>query len=333
MNCTYLKDVEVRKRLFWFKEVHRLGVNQACLKLGIYKSHYYYWKRRYDQFGIEGLMRLSSRPKRSPRISHKSLVRKILALREETRRGASTLALLLQSRFGMRVARSTVHHILKREGKIQKKQRPLKKKHALRYQANKPGDRIQIDVKYVPYRIPEGTYGRAYQYTAIDDCTRVRFAKIYDGHGIYQLENFLEEMKTFFPFKVKLIQTDNHVIFTYKYTAHQMAFRKQPKVHFLETFCKQHKIKHHLIEPGEPALNGKVERSHKTDEISFYQIHHHKHLSPLQQHFRLWIDYYNHQRPHWGIKGQTPVEKLKTFGYTLRRLSHEKIHYSLKIAA
>lgn len=330
MNQTYLKDIGVRKRLFWMREAARLGINQACLKLGIYKSHFYYWKKRFDRFGIEGLFPRSRRPKRSPRLSCRKLVNRVLELRKETHRGADTLALLLNKRFGLSVSRSTVHKILRREGQVRKQERIPKKKHPLRYQASKPGDRIQIDVKYVPYRIREGTFGRAYQYTAIDDCTRARFAKIYDGHGIYQLENFLNEMIDFFPFKVRLIQTDNHVIFTYKYTAHKMAFRKKTKEHFLETFCKQHNIRHHLIEPGEPALNGKVERSHRTDQQSFYNHYHFQHLAPLQKHFSQWIDYYNHQRPHWGIKGKTPVEKLKTFNYKLRRIHYDKTKtYSL----
>jgi transposase InsO family protein len=330
MNRTYLKDVAVRKRLFWMEQAERLGVNQACLKLGIYKSHFYYWKRRFKKEGIEGLVSRSRRPKRCPRLSRKGLVRKVLELRKETHRGADTIALLLKKRFGLQIPRSTVHKILRREGQVQKREKPPKKKHPLRYQASKPGDRVQIDVKYVPYRIREGTYGRAYQYTAIDDCTRARFAFIYDGHGILQLEDFLNRLREFFPFPIKLIQTDNHVIFTYKFTAHKLAFRKKPKVHFLETFCKQHRIRHHLIEPGEPALNGKVERSHRTDQQSFYDRYRFDRLEPLQQNFIRWIDYYNYERPHWGIKGMTPAEKLATFGYKLRRIHHDKIKtYSL----
>lgn len=329
MKKPYLQDVLVRKRLFWIQEAQRLGIRAACLKLGIHRSHYYYWKRRYDQLGIEGLKNRSRRPHHSPRLSQALIVERVLALREETYRGADTLALLYQQRFKERLSRSTIVKILRRAGRIEARTQRLKKKHPLRYQASNPGDRIQIDVKYVPYRIKEGTLGRAYQYTAIDDCTRLRFAQIYDGHGIMQLEEFLKAMLLFFPFKIKLIQTDNHVIFTYKYTAHKMAFRKKPKEHFLEKFCRQHQIKHHLIKPGEPALNGKVERSHRTDQHYFYDFHYFKHLKPLQEQFSLWIDYYNHHRPHWGIQGLTPSQKLQTYNLHLRRLSHETKIYSL----
>ncbi len=335
MNRSYLKDTAVRKRLFWMKEASRLGVNQACLKLGIHKSQYYYWYRRFKVSGVCGLLALSRRPHSSPKLSKGLLVHRVLRLRKETRRGPDTIALLLHTRFGMKIPRSTVYKILKRERKIDKKQRRFKKKHPLRYACNKPGQRVQIDVKYVPYRLKEGTYGRAYQYTAIDDCTRVRFAYIYDGHGILQLEDFLEKLLLFFPFKIKLIQTDNHVIFTYKLSAHKRTFRKQLKEHFLESFCKKHKIKHHLIAPGEPELNGKVERSHQSDQKYFYDYHHFKELKPLQDKFHHWIDYYNHHRPHWGLKGLTPVQKLKSYAYNLERINKHEKHklYSLKHAA
>lgn len=329
MSKAYIQDVLVRKRLFWIEEAKRLGVRPACLKLGIHRSHYYYWKRRLDQFGIEGLSNRSKKPKNSPRLSKTEVIERVLLLREETQRGADTLALLYQQRYGNKLSRSTIGHILKREGKIEGRKRKPKKKHPLRYQASKPGDRIQVDVKYVPYRIKEGTLKRAYQYTAIDDCSRARFVQIYDGHGIYQLEEFLKAMLCFFPFKIRLIQTDNHIIFTYKYTAHKRAFRKKPKEHFLEKFCRQRNIKHHLIEPGEPALNGKVERSHRTDQAYFYDYHFFKNLKPLQEKFHLWLDYYNHQRPHWGINGLTPTQKLKQFNFNLGRISHENQNYTL----
>lgn len=323
MKKIYIQDILVRKRLFWIKEAQRLGVNKACLKLGIYKSQFYYWKHRFDSSGIEGLKNKSKKPHHSPKLSSQEIVDLVLDLRTQTERGADTISLLLKQKHQLIVKRSTINKILKREGFIQKRERTPKKKHIRRYSSSSPGDRVQIDVKYVPYKIREGTKGRAYQYTAIDDCTRVRFIKIYDGHGIYQLMDFMKELISYFPFKIKLIQTDNHVIFTYKYTSHRLAFRKKPKEHFLEKFCRDHDILHHLIEPGEPELNGKVERSHRTDSEFFYRYWKFTQLKPLQEQFSLWLDHYNHERPHWGLKGQTPVEKLKLFNYQLRRLNYD----------
>lgn len=331
MNGIYIRDVVVRKRLFWLREAERLGINRFCFSRGIHKSQFYYWKRRFDREGIEGLKNRSSRPRSSPRLSRSSLVMKILLLRRETLRGADTIALLLHSRYGLKIGRSTVHKVLKREGQIQKPERLPKKKHRLRYQADRPGDRVQIDVKYVPQRIGNASLGgKAYQYTAIDDCTRARFALVYNGHGICYLQDFLPRMLEFFPFPVKLIQTDNDAVFTSKFTSYKKVFKKAPKQHWLEIFCREKGIQHHLIEPGEPALNGKVERSHRTDDLSFYDHHRFYTLEPLQEKFGLWIDYYNHQRPHWGIQGKTPAQKLATFGLNLRRISHDKnAKYSL----
>lgn len=326
---SYIQDTAVRKRLFWFREADRLGVNRACQKLGIYKSHFYYWKQRLARGGPDGLANRSRRPHHSPRLSGTSLVFTVLALRAETQRGADTLALLLQQRSGQKISRSTIHKILRRERCVSPPRRRPKKPHPQRYQADRPGDRVQIDIKYVPHKVHDGTSGRAYQYTAIDDCTRVRFARIYDGRGICQLADFLPKMLDCFPFTVKVIQTDNDSIFTNKFTALR-AFKNIPKTHWFKTFCQSRNIRHHLIEPGEPALNGKVERSHRTDQEQFYNHHRLAWLNPLQQKFLVWIDHYNHARPHWGILGQTPAQKLATFNLKLRRISHDPLAtYSL----
>jgi transposase InsO family protein len=328
MNKGYIKDIEARKRFFWIKEAQRLGVNRACLKLGIYKSHYYYWKKRYDRFGVEGLSNRSRKPRRSPRLSGRKLVRRVLAVRADTDRGADTISWLLHERYGLRVPRSTVHKILRRTGCIEQRKKKPRSKHVLRYAAKTPGERVQIDVKYVPYRIKDGTWGRAYQYTAIDDCTRARFALIYEGHGVCYLQDFLERMRAFFPFAVQLIQTDNDAVFTNKYTAAQ-AFKQPPKEHWMARYCKEHGISHYLIAPGTPELNGKVERSHRTDQMHFYDFHFFKWITPLQKRFAIWIDFYNHRRPHWALGGQSPAQRLQAFGYKLGRISNaKKIKYS-----
>ena len=114
----YIHDFNVRKRLFWFQEASRLGVNRACLKLGIYKSHFYYWKKRYVQLGAEGLAPKSRKPRSSPKLSPQSLVDLVLDIREDTQRGADTIALLLFQKHQIKAPRSTINKILKREGKI-----------------------------------------------------------------------------------------------------------------------------------------------------------------------------------------------------------------------
>jgi transposase InsO family protein len=73
-------------------------------------------------------------------------------------------------------------------------------------------------------------------------------------------------------------------------------------------------IGHRYIKPRTPRLNGKVERSHRIDAEEFYRlldgalIDDHKVFNDKLQE---WEDYYNYHRPHGGLGGQTPYERLR----------------------
>ena len=100
------------------------------------------------------------------------------------------------------------------------------------------------------------------------------------------------------PFPVQTIQTDNGAEF-------QSAFH----YHVLDKG-----VSHHYIKPRTPRLNGKVERSHRIDAEEFYAL-----LDGLviddakifNNKLREWEDYYNYHRPHGGLGGQTPYERLR----------------------
>jgi len=42
-------------------------------------------------------------------------------------------------------------------------------------------------------------------------------------------------------------------------------------LHSLDVFCRERNIIHYLIDPGKPAQNGTVERSHREDQEKFYE--------------------------------------------------------------
>lgn len=71
-------------------------------------------------------------------------------------------------------------------------------------------------------------------------------------------------------------------------------------------------LRHHYIKPRSPRLNGKVERSHKTDDEEFYNGLSYTSTEELSAKLKQWQDYYNYHRPHWALGGQTPYERLKT---------------------
>ena len=74
-------------------------------------------------------------------------------------------------------------------------------------------------------------------------------------------------------------------------------------------------IRHAYIRPRTPRLNGKVERSHRVDGQEFYQLLDKRGISDdirlFNAKLREWENYYNYHRPHTGLNGQTPYERLR----------------------
>jgi transposase InsO family protein len=114
--------------------------------------------------------------------------------------------------------------------------------------------RLQLDVKFLE-RIP-GTRKRFFQFTAIDDCTRIRVLKVYDACTQATAIRFVNDVVRRLPFRVHVIQTDNGAEFQSRFHWH------------LESLD----IRHVYIRPRTPHLNGKVERSHRVDDQEFYQV-------------------------------------------------------------
>ncbi len=70
-------------------------------------------------------------------------------------------------------------------------------------------------------------------------------------------------------------------------------------------------IPHVYIKPRSPQLNGKVERSHRTDQEQFYQLLTYTDDVDLNKKLVAWEQFYNLNRPHGPHGGQTPYEALK----------------------
>ena len=199
----------------------------------------------------------------------------------------------------VRIAGATVQSILRKHGvgrlPANQKHQPHGKRW-IRYEKQMPGHRLQMDVKFLE-RIP-GTKKRLYQFTAIDDCTRIRVLKIYDACNQETAVEFPDEVLRRLPFRVLLIQTDNGSEFQSKFRWH------------LEDLD----IRHVFIRPRTPRLNGKVERSHRVDNEEFYQLLDKDGVSDdihiFNKKLREWENYYNHHRPHGGLGGQTPFERF-----------------------
>jgi transposase InsO family protein len=113
---------------------------------------------------------------------------------------------------------------------------------------------VQIDVKFVaPLR---GSRKKHYQFTAIDDCTRIRVLRIYDRWNQTTAIRFVDYVLEKLPFGVEVVQTDNGPEFASRFHYHVLDAG----------------IGHVYIKPATPRLNGKVERSHRIDQEEFYRM-------------------------------------------------------------
>lgn len=137
-------------------------------------------------------------------------------------------------------------------------------------QMDHPGQRIQVDVKFVPSAclVNSRVIGKQFfQYTAIDEYSRWRFVEAFEEHSTYSSALFVEHLVKAFPCPIECIQTDNGAEFTNRFTTH----RDKPTL--FQVRLEQHGIRHKVIRPYTPRHNGKVERSHRKDNERFYATH------------------------------------------------------------
>jgi len=130
--------------------------------------------------------------------------------------------------------------------------------------AEYPGQKVQIDVKYVPSWCVAGTQ-KYYQYTAIDECTRIVFREMYEERSTDSSKDFLLKLIKAFPFPIREIQTDNGTEFT-----NALLVTKSKHKSLFEQELEDMDIIYHRIQIATPRHNGKVERQHRTDEKRFY---------------------------------------------------------------
>ena len=165
----------------------------------------------------------------------------------------------------------------------------------IRYEKQVPRHHVQVDVKFLDLIDPGGAKVRRFQYTAIDDATRIRALKIYEKHNQANAIDFADHVIERFPFRIHTIRTDN---------GHEFQARFHWHVEDLG-------IRHVYIKPASPNLNGKVERSHLTDKLGFYQLLDYTDDVDLKEKLAVWEEFYNVPRPHAGLGGRTPYEVLR----------------------
>jgi len=276
------------------------NVSKTCRYFGISRSCYYRWLQRYEEGGEEALRERSRGPHHSPRATPEEVVGKILYLRQHYHFGPQKISMYLARYHGIDISTSGVWRILKRAGMNRLPRSQRYKPHAKRwkrYEKPQPGHQVQIDVKFIA-PIPGVTKKRFYQYTAIDDCTRLRILKVFERNNARSAIQFVDFVCERLPFHVERIQTDNGG-----------EFQKDFHWHVIDKG-----IEHVYIRPRTPRLNGKVERSHRIDNEEFYALLQGVVIDSaglFNEKIAEWERFYNYDRPHGSLGGKTPYERFK----------------------
>ncbi len=264
------------------------------------------WLSAYRRYGEAGLEPKSTRPKTNPRETPIRIKERIIELRKEKSLCALKLKWQLEKE-GIIIHKNTIQKIIKKENLV-RKYRVRKLRYKYIKVLLRAGELVEIDIKYVPDLVENKQY---YQFTAIDCASRWRYLKIYDNFNNGDSMKFLKDVLAVAPFRVRAIKTDNGSNFTNRYVGYlKSSDPMNPRLHPLDLLCQHLNIIHYLIDPGKPAQNGKVERSHRTDQEIFYDRNQFRTLKDLEKKIKSWNAEYNNLE-HCGLNGKTPNEMLK----------------------
>jgi transposase len=248
------------------------SVSFVCRKYHISKRSLMRWNKKYDGTK-ESLIDISHRPKTPHPNSHTEEELKWIQDYSRRNPGITTNELWwkLVKYKGYKRHPGSLYRVLKRLGIISKPDiRGTSKYVSKHYDTPKYlGEKWQIDVKCVPTKcltsaIPNDT--KFYQYTCIDEASRQRYLFWYDEQSPYATCNFIIRCIQYYGYIPHEIQTDNGQEFTWN-------TEKIRVIHPMDDLCNKLDIIHHKIRPRTPRHNGKVERSHRSDNERFYSHH------------------------------------------------------------
>lgn len=283
--------LKVKQRLAILEYARTHSLLRASRRFGMNRKTIREWRSRYAAKGLPGLV--PSYPDRRK----SRLPAEVLELIEHARRdlgyGAARTRIWLQRVHQKSYPVKTIHRAFVRLGLPRlatRKKRTVKPRQLRLFEMPQPGDSVQVDVKVVKLRGQ-----KAYQYTALDDCTRYRVLRLYRRQNQRVSLEFFAEVQRTLPFPIRRLQTDNGSEFplAFALTVHAAG------------------IEHRYIKPRCPEQNGKVERSHRIDNQEFWHRHDFDAFDPAARALRVWEHTYNFDRFSTVLHGSTPVEKLR----------------------
>lgn len=260
---------DMRFRLSFIKYAETYGVTKAAIKYKTNRQYIYRWKTRYNG-SIESLRDRSRRPHHHPNQHTPDEIKLISDMRRRNPHSGLVVFWVKLRQRGYSRSISGLYRFLRKHGIMAVKLPNPKYVPKPYQQMDDPGQRIQIDVKFVPsacLKNSEVLGKKFFQYTAIDEYSRWRFVEAFEEHSTYSSAMFLEHLVKAFPLPIECVQTDNGSEFTNRFTTH----REKPTL--FQVHLEKHGIQHKLIRPFTPRHNGKVERSHRKDNERFYATH------------------------------------------------------------
>jgi len=275
------EELRRRLKLTVLEYAKYVGVTEACREFNVPRSTFYRWKQTYEHEGQAGLYRKKPIAHHHPRKTAPEVVGKILELRSIYQMGALRIVLYLDRYHGV--------------SKLPKSA-PKRALHSKRYAKTVPGHHVQVDVKFLSLKDQLGKLVKRYQYTAIDDATRIRALQIFSSHNQDCAIEFMDYVIEKFPFRISTIRTDRGHEFQARFHWH----------------VEDQGLQHIYIKPRTPQLNGKVERSHRTDDTEFYQLLTYTDDVDLTAKLEAWENFYNYDRPHMSLDGKTPYEVMRS---------------------
>jgi transposase InsO family protein len=286
VRLQYRLRVRQRLMVLHFAGVH--GPTAAGRRFGVSVRTIRRWRVRWRQDALQGLV--PRYPRRRGRRITPRVIELIGQARRELEYGAQRTQLWLRRVHEVRVAVGTIQRVFRDIGlpRLRRTRKRAPRQMKL-FEKAEPGDTVQIDVKFVKIA------GRwAFQYTALDDCTRFRVLRLY--RRLHQSSSlaFLAELCRAFPFRIRKLQSDN---------GHEFPFAFVLAVQALG-------IKHRYIRPRRPQQNGKVERSHRIDQEEFWGRRRFDTFGAAVDGLCAWEAHYNHERFSLALQGRTPAEKL-----------------------
>ena len=302
---TITQTMRFRQALVEYSLKH--GVTKASIRYKTNRQYVYRWRKRYDGT-IHSLADKSHRPHSHPNQHTPDELKLISDMRRRNPHAGLVVFWVKLRQRGYSRSITGLYRILRKQGQMAVKPKNPKYIPKPYEQMLFPGQRVQIDVKFVPAACVVGSAEgqKFYQYTAIDEYSRYRYIEAFDEHSTYTSTVFLEHMLKAFKFPVHCVQTDNGLEFTNRLAS------SHHKPTMFEKALAKHNITHKLIRPFTPRHNGKVERSHRKDNEYFYATHTFYSFDDFAKQLKVHNYKYNRfpMRPlHW----KAPIDYVRSF--------------------